>query len=85
MRILNIRPAPPGSATLARFDLELNDHLRLFNLALRQRGNEPAHVCAPNAFNERVAGFSAPFNKALAELALNSLVELKTNHAELNS
>jgi hypothetical protein len=40
MRILSIRPAPLGTATLARFDLELNDHLRLFNLALRQRGEE---------------------------------------------
>lgn len=81
MRIIAIRPAPPGSATLARFDLELNDHLRLFNLALRQRGDEPAHVCAPNAFQERTAGFSAPLNKALAELALKSLVELQTSNA----
>ncbi|MBN8967720.1 MAG: hypothetical protein J0G95_04575 [Rhizobiales bacterium] len=80
MRILSIRPAAPGTATLARFDLELNDHLRLFNLALRQRGDEPAHVCAPNAFQERVAGFSASFNKALAELALKSLLELQTNN-----
>jgi hypothetical protein len=79
MRILSIRPAPLGTATLARFDLELNDHLRLFNLALRQRGEESVHVCAPNAFNERVAGFSAPFNKALAELAFKALVELQTN------
>jgi hypothetical protein len=81
LKIIGIRPAPPGSTTLARFDLELNDHLRLFNLALRQRGDEPAHVCAPNAFNERVAGFSASFNKALAELALKSLVELQTANA----
>ncbi|WP_441268121.1 DUF7146 domain-containing protein [Bradyrhizobium sp. 215_C5_N1_1] len=69
MRILAIRPGPPGSTTLARFDLELNDHLKLFNLGLRQRGDEPAHVIAPNAFQQRVAGFSASFNKALAELA----------------
>jgi hypothetical protein len=81
MRIIAIRPAPPGTATLARFDIELNDHLRLFNLALRQRGDEPAHVCAPNAFNERVAGFSAPFNKALAELAFKCLLELQTQNA----
>lgn len=80
MRVLSIRPAPSGSATLARFDLELNDHLKLYNLALRQRGDEPAHVCAPNAFQERTAGFSASFNKALAELALKSLLELQTNH-----
>jgi hypothetical protein len=81
MRILSIRPAPPGGGTLARFDLELNDHLRLYNLALRQRGDEPAHVMAPNAFQERTAGFSASFNKALAELAFNSLLELQTTNA----
>lgn len=80
MKILSIRPAPPGSATIARFDLELNDHLKLYNLALRQRGDEPAHVCAPNAFQERTAGFSASFNKALAELAIKSLLELQTDN-----
>ncbi|MGY4333369.1 hypothetical protein ACVWWG_007786 [Bradyrhizobium sp. LB7.2] len=80
MKILDIRPSPPGSTTLARFDLELNNHLRLYNLALRQRGDEPAHVMAPNAFQERTAGFSSSFNKALAELALNSLVELQTEY-----
>jgi hypothetical protein len=81
LRIITIRLSPPGGSTLARFDLELNEHLKLFNLALRQRGDEPAHVIAPNAFQERVAGFSASFNKALAELALNSLVELQTQNA----
>lgn len=79
LKILSIRPGPPGSSTLARFDLELNDHLRLYNRALRQRGEEPVHVMAPNAFQERTAGFSASFNKALAELAFNSLVELQTD------
>ncbi len=83
LKILDIRPSPPGSATLARFDLELNDHLKLFNLALRRRGDEPAHVIAPNAFQQRVAGFSASFNRALAELALNSLVELQTDHVSV--
>ena len=83
MRIIDIRPSPPGSATLARFDLQLNDHLKLFNLALRQRGDEPAHVIAPNAFQQRVAGFSASFNKALAELALKSLLELQTDHVSV--
>ncbi|MCP1764990.1 MULTISPECIES: hypothetical protein [Bradyrhizobium] len=83
MKILDMRPSPPGSATLARFDLQLNDHLRLYNLGLRQRGDEPAHVIAPNAFQQRVAGFSASFNKALAELALKSLLELRTKHVSV--
>lgn len=73
MRILDCRPSPPGSATLARFDLELNDHLRLYNLALRQSGDGPAHVVAPNAFQQRVAGFSPSFNRAIADLAFKEL------------
>ncbi|WP_165405337.1 hypothetical protein [Bradyrhizobium genosp. SA-3] len=85
MRIVDIRPSPPGSTTLARFDLQLNDHLRLYNLGLRQRGDEPARVIAPNAFQQRVATFSPSFNKALAELALKSLVELQAADVSTNS
>ncbi|MCP3412739.1 hypothetical protein NLM16_01340 [Bradyrhizobium brasilense] len=84
MKILSIRPAPPGGSTLARFDLELNEHLRLYNLGLRQRGNGRCWTVAPNAFQERTAGFSASFNKALAELALKSLVELQTRDQACN-
>ncbi|MET4277408.1 MULTISPECIES: hypothetical protein [unclassified Bradyrhizobium] len=80
MKIIAIRPSPPGGSTIARFDLELNAHLRLYNLGLRQRGDEPARVISPNAFQQRVAGFSTSFNKALAELALKSLLELQTEH-----
>lgn len=76
MRIISIRPAPPGSATLARFDLELNDHLRLFNLALRQRENDRCWTVAPNAFQERTAAFGTEFNRAISDLALAALMEL---------
>src|SRR4051794_18685399 len=63
LKILDIRPSPPGSTTLARFDLELNDHLRLYNLGLRQRGNGHCWSVAPNAFSERTAAFGEQFNR----------------------
>ena len=81
MKILSIRPAPPGSTTLAHYDLELNDHIKLFNLRLRQRGNDRSWTVAPNAFNERTAAFGEQFNRAISDLALKSLLELPANAA----
>ena len=79
LKILDIRPSPQGSATLARFDLELNDHLKLFNLALRQRGKDRCWTVAPNAFSERTAAFGEQFNRAISELALAALMELSAD------
>lgn len=76
MRIIDIRPSPPGSTTLARFDLQLNDHLKLFNLALRQRGGDRCWTVAPNAFHERTAAFGDQFNRAISDMALAALMEL---------
>lgn len=82
MKILSIRPAPPGSATLARFDLELNEHLKLFNLALRQRPGDRSWTVAPNAFGERTAAFGEQFNRAISDMALAALMEL---HADVST
>jgi hypothetical protein len=76
LKIQAIRPAPPGSSTLARFDLELNEHIRLFNLALRQRPGDLTWTVAPNAFQERTAAFGTEFNRAISDLAFTSLMEL---------
>jgi hypothetical protein len=81
LRILSIRPAPPGGSTLARFDLELNQHVRLFNLALRQRHGDLTWTVAPNAFHERTAAFGEQFNRAISDLAMKSLEELSANAA----
>ncbi|MGY3082392.1 hypothetical protein ACVWZZ_008800 [Bradyrhizobium sp. LM6.10] len=81
MKILDIRPSPPGSTTLARFDLELNDHLRLYNLGLRQRGNGRCWTVAPNAFSERTAAFGEQFNRAISDLALAALMELPADES----
>jgi hypothetical protein len=79
LRILSIRPAPPGSTTLARFDLELNQHIRLFNLALRQRSGDLTWTVAPKAFGERTAAIGEQFNRAISDLALAKLLELSAD------
>ncbi|MET4210616.1 hypothetical protein [Bradyrhizobium sp. LA2.1] len=81
MKVIDIRPSPPGSTTLARFDLQLNEHLRLFNLALRQRGDDHCWTVAPNAFGERTAAFGEQFNRAISDMALAALMELPANAA----
>jgi hypothetical protein len=80
VKILSIRPVPPGTGnTLAHFDLELNSHIRLFNLALRQRPGDLTWTVAPNAFHERTAAFGTEFNRAISDLAFKSLLELSAN------
>ncbi|MCA1399135.1 hypothetical protein [Bradyrhizobium sp. BRP56] len=81
MKILSIRPSPPGGSTLARFDLELNEHLRLYNLGLRQRANGRCWTVAPNAFHERTAAFGEQFNRAISDMALAALVELPADES----
>jgi hypothetical protein len=59
--------------------LELNEHIRLFNLALRQSPGGRSWTVAPNAFHERTAAFGEAFNRAISDLALAKLLELPAN------
>ena len=72
MKILSIRPEPPGrSNTLARFDVQL-DGLRLYNLALKQTG-AGLRVFAPSAFGAAVATFTQETAEALTALAAGEI------------
>lgn len=55
MRILSIRPTA-GAKTLAYFDVEIGDHLRIYNLQLRQTPGGLRTV-APNACGKHAATF----------------------------
>jgi hypothetical protein len=59
MKILAIRPAPPGAGTktLAHFDVEISEHLRLYNLTLRETGTGKLRTIAPNAAGKHCATF----------------------------
>lgn len=55
MRIISIRPTA-GSKTLAYFDVEMGEHLRLYNLQLRQTP-VGLRTVAPNACGKHAATF----------------------------
>ncbi|MBN9029107.1 MAG: hypothetical protein J0I23_04820 [Rhizobiales bacterium] len=61
MQVINIRRSGrPREAVI--FDIQIGDHLRLYNLSLRECGNG-YRVIAPNAFGKH----SATFTPTLAE------------------
>lgn len=71
MKILSLRPVPPGGNTVARFDVQL-DGMRLYNLSLKQTGCGP-RVFAPSAFGSAVATFTHEINAALVAMAMGEL------------
>ena len=73
MRILSIRPAPPGGTDLARFDAETPEGIRLFNLSLKRGADGVCRVWAPCAFGQRVATFPASIVDTIAAAALAAL------------
>lgn len=59
MKVISIRPAPPGAGrTIAHFDFELSDHIRFFGLRLVQTEDGRHLTYAPNSHGTRVATFS---------------------------
>ena len=84
MRILSIRPEPPGfgnAKTIARFDVEVNEHLRIYNIGLRQIDDGTRRVCAPNAYGKHSATFSPELAKLLAKLASEAYKPYEYSHA----
>jgi len=73
MKILSVRPAPPGGKVLAVFDAEVSPGIRLFDLALRRGADGGLRVYAPNAFGRHTATFDADVVTDLAALAQTEL------------
>ncbi len=77
MRILSIRPEPPGSGyTVARFNVEMSDDLRLFNCKLVEKPDGRRFVHAPNSGGQRVVTFSPALVDQIANAAFAALKEL---------
>ncbi|TIT18557.1 MAG: hypothetical protein E5W70_28835 [Mesorhizobium sp.] len=78
MKILSIRPEPPGLGNIiARFDVALTDELRLFGLRLTERTAGGYAVYAPNAMGRRCATFSPNLVEEISRAALAALKELR--------
>lgn len=58
MHITNLRRMPAGSRALAHFDLQLTEHVRLYDLAIKRGSNGGLRVWAPHSGARHVASFS---------------------------
>lgn len=75
MHILSIRPIPLGVGNArARFDVELDDGLRLFNLKLAETPSG-WRVFAPSAFGDATATFTRDMAAELVSAARTALGE----------
>ena len=78
MHIISIRPEPPGSGvrTLARFDLQLVDGVRLYNLKLTEKPDGRRRVFAPSAFGSAAATFTTDIAEQIVRAASDALGEM---------
>ena len=84
-KILGIRPVPLGAGNLrARFDAEMPDGIRLFNLALKQ-STGGWRVFAPSAFGSAAATFTRDHAAQLVDAALTALGETRRNDSDCTS
>lgn len=78
MRILSIRPAPPGSSTLAHVDIELIDGANLFGIRVSRADDGTYRAFGQNSDRGRTCTFS---REIVAEIATATLSELSlTSH-----
>lgn len=69
MHILEICPEPPGGRTLARFDVQLNDDVRLYGLRLVKMSNGRRLSYAAEARGQRTATFAPELADTITKAA----------------
>ena len=72
MRIVSMAPPTPGRASeVARFDLQLNPHVKLNHLMLRRNRRGEFRVYAPNVRCINVANFAPALADDICRLAVD--------------
>lgn len=71
MKILSIRPLPHGGGdrNLARFDIEVSEHLRLYGLLLRQFPDGTRRIASPTANGRHMATFHPALAAEITDFA----------------
>lgn len=72
MKILSIRPAPPGGKTVLRFDVEIMPGVKLYDLKLI-RGDRGYRVFGPSIGGGAAATFAPAIADQLVELVLGDV------------
>ena len=73
MKIISIRPSPPGSNTLAHVDIELVDGAKLFGIRVSQADDGTYRAFGQNSDRGRTCAFSHEIVAQIAEATLSQL------------
>jgi hypothetical protein len=73
LRIISIRPAPPGSATLAHVDVELIDGARLFGIRVSRAEDGTYRAFGQNSDRGRTCAFSREIVAQITKATLSEL------------
>lgn len=73
MKILQIRPAPPGGSTLAHVDLELVDGVKLYGVRVSRADDGTYRAFGQNSDRGRTCAFSHEIVAQIAKVTLSEL------------
>jgi len=73
LKILSIRPAPPGRATIAHVDIELVDGAKLFGIRVSRADDGTFRAFGQNSDRGRTCAFSREIVAQIAEATLSEL------------
>ncbi len=75
MKILSVRPTPPGGSTIAHVDIELVDGAKLFGIRVSRADDGTFRAFGQNSDRGRTCAFS---REVVAEIAEATLTELQS-------
>lgn len=84
MNITSFWPAPSGGPTLAYFDVQISDGLRLCGMRLLQQDDGQYRVSAPKVGTRRAATFTPAVASKITRAALAHMNGQKPNAAACN-
>jgi hypothetical protein len=73
MKIIDIWPMREGSSTLARFDLELTEQVRIFGLHLKRSDDGRMRVFGPKSGGRHAASFHPTISEEITSAAIAAL------------
>ncbi|WP_404514909.1 hypothetical protein [Bradyrhizobium ottawaense] len=73
MKILSIRPAPPGGSTIAHADVEIIDGAKLFGIRVSRADDGTYRAFGQNSERGRTCAFSHEIVAQIAEATISEL------------
>jgi hypothetical protein len=73
MKILGIRPSPPGGSTIAHVDVEIIDGVKLYGLRVSRADDGTYRAFGQNSERGRTCAFSQAIVAQIAEATISEL------------